>query len=77
MNLRTFCVGAVLVLLGCQAEPPSEPVEAAEVDPVERGEYLVTVLACGYNAADERRGQPCRGGTPSAQGETASYLQLC
>ena len=47
MNLRTFCAGAVLLSLGCQSQPPSEPIETAAVDPLERGQYLVTVLACG------------------------------
>ncbi len=47
MNVRLSCAGVLLLLLGCQTQPPSEPVETAVDDPVERGEYLVTVLACG------------------------------
>jgi len=50
MNLRPYCVGAILLFLGCQParqEAPQEPVEAAAADPIARGEYLVTVLACG------------------------------
>jgi len=47
MNVRLSCVGVLLLFLGCQTQPPSEPVETAVEDPVERGEYLVAVLACG------------------------------
>jgi mono/diheme cytochrome c family protein len=47
MNVCRSSAGVLLLILGCQTQPPSEPVEAAVDNPVERGEYLVTVLACG------------------------------
>ena len=47
MNPRLSCLGAILLSLGCHGEAPQEPVEAAAVDPIARGEYMVTVLACG------------------------------
>ncbi len=46
MNVSLSCAGVLLLVLGCQTPPPSEPVATAVPDPVERGEYLVTVLAC-------------------------------
>ncbi|MGH9324763.1 MAG: c-type cytochrome [Vicinamibacteria bacterium] len=53
MHSRNPFLGILLFLMGCEAHAPVEPVESTETsstevdDAVSRGEYLVTITACG------------------------------